>query len=203
MRHDNQCIRISVVETSTILRLGLIASIKNSVDCDVVFQEVSNFLDFSDIQHFNPDIVIVNPNCGIVFNIKSLRQYFSDLDSEHTHFVALMSGVVDPSFLDVFDAQINLYDRPEDIHLLIDKLMGYDKHAVKGDKISDREKDVIRSVVKGLSNKEIADLLNISVYTVTTHRKNIARKLQIHSASALTIYAISNKLVNIKDVKNF
>ena len=66
--------------------------------------------------------------------------------------------------------------------------------------LSDREKDVIIQVAKGLSNKEIADKLNISVNTVTTHRRNIASKLQIHSQSGLTIYAIMKRLINLDDI---
>ncbi|MBO4826268.1 MAG: helix-turn-helix transcriptional regulator [Prevotella sp.] len=67
--------------------------------------------------------------------------------------------------------------------------------------LSDREKDVIISLVQGMSNKEIADHLCISVNTVITHRRNIARKLQIHSPAGLTIYAIVNNLVDISSVK--
>ena len=69
------------------------------------------------------------------------------------------------------------------------------------DAISDREKDVIISLVQGMSNKEIADHLCISINTVITHRRNIARKLQIHSPAGLTIYAIVNGLVDISSVK--
>ena len=67
--------------------------------------------------------------------------------------------------------------------------------------ISDREKEVIVSLVQGMSNKEIADHLCISPNTVITHRRNIARKLQIHSPAGLTIYAIVNGLVDISAVK--
>lgn len=67
--------------------------------------------------------------------------------------------------------------------------------------LSDREKDVIVSLVQGMTNKEIADHLCISINTVITHRRNIARKLQIHSAAGLTIYAIVNNLVDISSVK--
>ena len=67
--------------------------------------------------------------------------------------------------------------------------------------LSDREKDVIISLVQGMSNKEIADHLCISTNTVITHRRNIARKLQIHSPAGLTIYAIVNGLVDIAAVK--
>ena len=67
--------------------------------------------------------------------------------------------------------------------------------------LSDRERDVVIGVVQGMLNKEIADRLCISVNTVITHRRNIARKLQIHSAAGLTIYAIVNGLVDISSVK--
>ncbi len=69
------------------------------------------------------------------------------------------------------------------------------------DALSERERDVIIGVVQGLQNKEIADRLFISVNTVITHRRNIARKLQIHSPAGLTIYAIVNGLVDISSVK--
>jgi regulator of cell morphogenesis and NO signaling len=67
--------------------------------------------------------------------------------------------------------------------------------------LSEREKDVIVSLVQGMTNKEIADHLFISINTVITHRRNIARKLQIHSPAGLTIYAIVNSLVDISTVK--
>ena len=70
-----------------------------------------------------------------------------------------------------------------------------------GEALSDREKDVIISLVQGMTNKEIADHLCISINTVITHRRNIARKLQIHSPAGLTIYAIVNNLVDITSVK--
>ena len=73
--------------------------------------------------------------------------------------------------------------------------------AQNADALSDRERDVIVSLVQGMSNKEIADHLCISTNTVITHRRNIARKLQIHSPAGLTIYAIVNGLVDISSVK--
>jgi regulator of cell morphogenesis and NO signaling len=49
-----------------------------------------------------------------------------------------------------------------------------------------------------MSNKEIANQLFISVNTVITHRRNIVRKLQIHSLAGLTIYAIANNLIDTR-----
>jgi regulator of cell morphogenesis and NO signaling len=67
--------------------------------------------------------------------------------------------------------------------------------------LSEREKDIIICVAKGMNNKEIADYLYLSVHTVTTHRRNISKKLQIHTTAGLIIYAIANKLVNIEDIQ--
>lgn len=67
--------------------------------------------------------------------------------------------------------------------------------------LSEREKDIIICVAKGMNNKEIADYLYLSVHTVTTHRRNISNKLQIHTTAGLIIYAIANKLVNIEEIQ--
>ncbi len=66
--------------------------------------------------------------------------------------------------------------------------------------LSDREKAVAVCVAKGMSNKEIADQLFLSVNTVTTHRRNIARKLNIHSSAGIAIYCVVNKLVTLGEI---
>lgn len=72
-------------------------------------------------------------------------------------------------------------------------------HGDAGD-LSARERDIVVGVVQGMSNKEIAEHLFISLNTVVTHRRNIARKLHIHSPAGLTIYAIVNNLVDISEI---
>lgn len=67
--------------------------------------------------------------------------------------------------------------------------------------LSDREQAIAVCVAKGLSNKEIADHLNISFNTVTTHRRNIARKLNIHSSAGIAIFCVVNKLVKLEEIK--
>lgn len=75
------------------------------------------------------------------------------------------------------------------------------QHGKQSEILSDREKEIIVALVQGMSNKEIADHLFISTNTVLTHRRNIARKLQIHSPASLTIYAIVNNLIDISAIK--
>lgn len=73
--------------------------------------------------------------------------------------------------------------------------------AAEGESLTERERDVLVAQVQGMSNKQIAAHLFISTNTVITHRRNIARKLQIHSEAGLTIYAIASGLVDISAVK--
>ncbi len=89
--------------------------------------------------------------------------------------------------------------RQDDVAAKISRMIS--QGADSNDALSDREKDVIISLVQGMTNKEIAEHLFISINTVITHRRNIARKLQIHSPAGLTIYAIVNKLIDISAVK--
>ena len=95
----------------------------------------------------------------------------------------------------------DIYNNEEWLHLHcnveLNGIPGMVKHEGEDDPLSQRERDVIVALVQGMSNKEIADHLCISTNTVITHRRNIAKKLQIHSPAGLTIYAIVNKLVSI------
>ena len=76
------------------------------------------------------------------------------------------------------------------------------EHELASHNAVEDEKEIIVCVVKGMTNKQIADALCISAHTVITHRRNIAAKLQIHSAAGLTIYAIVNKLVELSEIKD-
>ena len=69
------------------------------------------------------------------------------------------------------------------------------------EELSERERDVLVQLVRGLSNKEIADVLHISTHTVISHRKHISHKLNIHSTAGLTIYAIVNHLVDLNTLE--
>ncbi|RPI45191.1 MAG: DNA-binding response regulator [Bacteroidetes bacterium] len=66
--------------------------------------------------------------------------------------------------------------------------------------ITPREKEIVRLISMGYTNKQIAEKLFISTHTVTTHRKNITGKLGIKSVSGLTVYAIVNNIVTIDEV---
>jgi DNA-binding CsgD family transcriptional regulator len=66
----------------------------------------------------------------------------------------------------------------------------------EGPDLSQREKEILVCVAKGMLNKEIADFYNISIHTVITHRKNITRKTGIKTVAGLTVYALLNNLID-------
>jgi len=74
------------------------------------------------------------------------------------------------------------------------------KQIHRDDTISDREKEIVKLVALGKTNKEISDALFISPHTVITHRKNITAKLGIKTIAGLTVYAILNGLIDPEDL---
>ncbi|MGE0078004.1 MAG: response regulator transcription factor [Bacteroidales bacterium] len=146
------------------------------------------------------DIIIANPQ---------LIQYYSkDCNplrgiSITAKWIALVYAFIDQTLLQYFDAVIQITDHPEKILRLIDQTIAGSKHCndnLPVEQLTDREIDVLIQLVHGLSNKEIADKLNISTHTVISHRKNISQKTGIKSQSGLTIYAISHKIISIDNL---
>lgn len=113
-------------------------------------------------------------------------------------WLALHAKVEDKIFIPAIKC-LEDKSRQSDVSAKISSMIG--KNQEGADALGEREKDVIVALVQGMSNKEIAEHLCISVNTVITHRRNIARKLQIHSPAGLTIYAIVNNLIDISAVK--
>jgi DNA-binding NarL/FixJ family response regulator len=101
-----------------------------------------------------------------------------------------------------FKDSISVYDSTENILATIKKIANTFNEVDDTRELTLREKEIVIGIVKGHSNKEIANDINVSVNTVMTHRRNIAAKLHIHSPAGLTIYAIVKKLVNIEDINH-
>ncbi|MBL4560611.1 MAG: response regulator transcription factor [Labilibaculum sp.] len=103
------------------------------------------------------------------------------------------------------DGYINYLDGQNTILDLMQKILSKKNQNSIPDKnseiISSREKNILKHITLGLTNKEIADQLFISIHTVVTHRKNITQKLGIKSVSGLTVYAILHNIISMDEVK--
>ena len=96
---------------------------------------------------------------------------------------------------------IDISDSREKIAVKLRQLLETGEQVVESLELSDREKEILVAVAKGLTNKTIAEQYHLSVHTVITHRKNITRKTGIKSVSGLTVYAILNNLIDISEVE--
>lgn len=149
------------------------------------------------LRNMDADIIIIDP---MVFSFES-RMSCRSILAEHSNaaVIGFVSSPMSEESLKQFDDVIGPYDEPASI---IKKMRAalesrQDTPKAEGEELSQREKEILVCVAKGMLNKEIADAFNISIYTVITHRKNITRKTGIKTVAGLTVYALLNNLIDI------
>ncbi len=198
---NNKPVRIAVAETSVIIRTGIIALLKRIPEVNIYPLEVATMNALREcVQMHTPDILIVNPSFEGWFDVSSFKENMS----KNIKCISLICSVIDTNLLKSYDESISIYDDTDTLWSKINKLRKLpdeEELCSEQEPLSQREKEIIVCVVKGMTNKAIADKLYLSIHTVITHRRNIARKLQIHSSAGLTIYAIVNKLVELQDIE--
>ncbi|HIX03110.1 MAG TPA: response regulator transcription factor [Candidatus Odoribacter faecigallinarum] len=201
---EDDVLKMAIAETSVIVRTGLALVLKRMQGMKILPIEVVSPESLADCMRLHkPDVLIINPAFPGYFDIRKFRE-----DPQHAGVkcIALLCSMGDNSILKYYDDTFSLYDDPEDMKEKLNRMLnlsGQEDGRGGQEVLSSREKEIVTCVVKGMTNKEIADALFLSTHTVITHRRNIARKLQIHSPAGLTIYAIVNKLVEIQDIKDY
>ncbi|MDR1645189.1 MAG: LuxR C-terminal-related transcriptional regulator [Tannerellaceae bacterium] len=195
-------LKIAVAEVSSIVRSGVEVQMKRLSGFRFQIMEIarSEFV-HEVIRTHKPDILIINPSMITGFTLQQLKE---ECGCPVMKCIALLYNLVDRSVLFPFDEKMNIYETNDEIRQKLERLYADEIQGVTENEeqqiLSAREKEIVVCVVKGMTNRAIADRLFLSAHTVITHRRNIARKLQIHSASGLTVYAIVNKLIELKDV---
>ena len=198
MNRQPPMLSVIVAEPAPIIAAGLVHCLRalQQPRCSVVEAQSADDIRRM-VSEMPSPILIVNPNFGGVFDPQTVR----DAAPESLKIIAVESGPLAHSTRTLYDATLPIADDMQGIADRLEKLSA----APSADNdykeaLSNREKEIVTLVVKGLTNKEIAEQLFLSVHTVVTHRRNIARKLEIHSATGLTIYAIVNGLVDLADL---
>lgn len=195
-------LKIVIAEISSIIRSGAEVQLRKLSGFHLQFIEVdSNERLYEAIRLNKPDILIINPSMISGYTLHQLREETGNLSMK---CIALLYNLTDKNQLRYYDEQITIYDTLDELKQKLEQFSQKEEEDSKEDDeqqtLSVREKEIVVCVVKGMTNREIADRLYLSAHTVITHRRNIARKLQIHSASGLTVYAIVNKLVELSDI---
>lgn len=199
---SNEVLKVAIAEPSMIIRSGVAVVLKRIQGFRMQPIEIASIETLREcVRAQKPDLLVVNPAFLGYFDLSKFKE---ETGLAKMKCIALMCSVTDNSLVRNFDESVTMYDGPEEIREKLNKLLNTpQEEEVSGqDILSGREKEIVVCVVKGMTNKEIADMLFLSAHTVITHRRNIARKLQIHSSSGLTIYAILNKLVELQDIKD-
>lgn len=150
------------------------------------------------VKSLRPDIVIVSCNVCSPPIIETVRTI---ADLPKARFILYCETITDELLAERCEEHLSAEESDKEVIDLITSLLTADEREEVPGELTPRERDIIIGVVKGMTNKEIADELFISPNTVTTHRRNIVKKLDIHSASGLTVYAIMNKLVSLQDIE--
>lgn len=190
--------KILIIEPSVIVQKGVSELIK-SIDIGLNITKadsINNSLKLNIDESFH--IILVNPvifnNCENELNKFSAR--FNGIN-----LIGLISTYYDRSLCSHFVDCIYLNDDKKTIVNTITKyLILKNKTKITPDNtLSEREIDVLKLLVKGKSNKQIAEELYISIHTVVTHRKNITNKLGIKSTAAMAIYAVAKNIIDLND----
>lgn len=213
--------RILLADDHRILRLGLRALLATDPTMEVV-GEVDNGRDaISSARELSPDVVIMDVMMPGLNGALATRRILAErpgtkvvalsMHSDGRHVAEMLSAGASAYLLKTCDVQeliraINLacagrkYLSPEITDDVIRDYVRGVCGASPGDTpdLSEREREVLQLLAEGLASKQIAVCLHISVKTVTAHRQNITRKLDIHSVAELTKYAVRRGLTSLE-----
>lgn len=187
---------VLIIEPSEIIYKGLSAIISDSTTLHIL-QQIDNTDNLENrLTLLKPDLVIVNPTLFSAhkhLTMNPITEILPDIP-----VIALVYQYMDYDTLKLYNGVIDIRDTAGKITKAITNSFFAEKNddSQETSELSDREKDVLILVAKGLMSKEIADNLNISVHTVISHRKNITRKTGIKSIAGLVAYALLNNLVD-------
>ena len=155
------------------------------------------------VRRHSPDLVVVNPSLlSDAARRSTLRAAVPQL--QEVALAAFVHTLYDEEQLRGFDAVITLFDSAQQLLRKLRKALeaaGTQPQPSETNELSEREREILVAVARGLTNKEIADRHNISIHTVISHRKNISRKTGIKTIAGLTVYALLNNMIDEADME--
>jgi len=199
---NNRRINIAILEPSDIVYEGLaqvLPKVKYPINLFRI-ESLSEIYKMKEVKQFN--LLIVNPS-----QVQNKVRDFIEIknNNQDLKIVGLVYCYFDRELLAMFEKLVYITDTSEELANIIDEL-SEPHNLAKSEKepvsLSERETEVLKLIIKGLTNKEIADRLFISIHTVISHRKNISKKTGIKSLSGLTIYALVKKIIQLREFES-
>ncbi|MBK8806590.1 MAG: helix-turn-helix transcriptional regulator [Bacteroidales bacterium] len=187
-----------IIHPSDIFRKGLHAVFEEIYFIDPVCAASVNDISTEIINRNDEVFLFVDPELYLRENTFIQQRFIGQFKCKLFAVVFFDNNLVRPEF----DATISIFDDSKMIFSKLEKFLPKKSLQASTDNscLSQREKDILREVALGFSNKEIADRLFISIHTVISHRKNITEKLGIKSISGLTVYAIINGIISTDNI---
>jgi len=211
--------RIVIAEDHTILREGLRALISSQEDLEVVGEAGDGREAVRQVEGLTPDLILMDLSMPKMNGVEAIREIRKRIPQ--TRILALTVHKTEEFILEVLQAGADGYI-PKDassneLMMAIRSVLVGERYlcpsvsrvVIEGylesrrtpesstpwETLTKREREILKLIAEGHKNKEIADYLCISVKTVEKHRANLMKKLDLHSAAALTAYAMERGLV--------
>ena len=191
--------QVLIVEKSKIVSEGLKAVLTGLFPSIKV--SVAGFVDECPLvlKGNNPDLVIFSPEL-LTDNMDRTRAKHK-FDPQAI-IVGIISHYCPKETIDMFDDSIFFTDSVDSIDEKLQYLYKFRRRFnMNSAKLTERERMVLRLLIHGYSNREVAEKLSISSHTVISHRKNIMEKTSIKSLAGLAAYAILNNIADMDDIK--
>lgn len=217
-------IRILVVDDHKIMRDGVKAMLKSVADIEVIGETDAGLDAVNLVRKLRPDVVMMDLNLagmsGVEATIEMHRNnpdvrvlILSMYDDEHSVVSAMKAGargfvLKRASETDMVDAiravaKGGTYLSPRVSDRLLDRIqkgnLGTDTQAAPLADLSPREIQVLRMIAEGMTSKEIAVMLDLSVQTIRSYRKAMMKKLDVNNVAGLTQLALSTGLTRVQN----
>jgi DNA-binding NarL/FixJ family response regulator len=215
-------LRILVADDHEIVRRGLVSLLKSHAQWDVCAEAEDGRQAVQKAKELRPDVVILDIGMPNLNGLEAARQILRDhpqcrvliltiTDADEIVRAVLAAGA--RGFVLKSDAARDLVAAVEALQsnktfftsrvadMVLGGYLGRGQAATNGKLalpiLTPREREIVQLLAEGKSTKEVASYLNLSVKTAETHRSNIMRKLDLHSVSALVLYAVRNNMVQV------
>jgi DNA-binding NarL/FixJ family response regulator len=215
-------IRVLVVDDHEVVRQGIKLVLETDPELEVVGEAASGEEAIERVRELKPNVVVMDigmPGLSGFEATRRIRESHPDVevlaltvhDSEAYVFQMLQAGatgyiVKRAPAADVIQAVKRAYQGEAVLHPSVAKLLirDYLSRVEKGeevsyDTLSEREREILKLIAEGQTNREIADLLYLSVKTIQAHRANLMRKLGMHDRTELVKYAIRKGIIGLDE----